>query len=81
MSTSATQGDGSAKEVTSWTDLGREMWAYLTGKGAAIDYTMVDMNVYVPRDTGKDAPQARWTLDGTLRITTTDRDSSGASQA
>ena len=52
------------------------MWSYLTGKGAAIDYTFVDMTVEVPRDTGADAPRAIWKLDGTLRITTSDRDSS-----
>jgi hypothetical protein len=64
------------KDVVDWTDLGKEMWSYLTGKGAAIDYTFVDMTVEVPRDTGPDAPRAVWKLDGTLRITTTDRDSS-----
>ena len=64
------------KDVVDWTDLGKEMWSYLTGKGAAIDYTFVDMTVEVPRDTGPSAPRAIWKLDGTLRITTTDRDSS-----
>jgi hypothetical protein len=62
------------KDVVDWTDLGKEMWSYLTGKGAAIDYTFVDMSVEVPRDTGPDAPRATWKLNGTLRITTTDRD-------
>ena len=64
-----------------WTDLGKEMWAYLTGKGAVIDYSFVDMTVEVPRDTGPDAPRATWKLNGTLRITTTDRDSTGAAKA
>ena len=64
------------KDVVDWTDLGKEMWSYLTGKGAAIDYTFVDMSVEVPRDTGPAAPRATWRLNGTLRITTTDRDSS-----
>lgn len=56
--------------TTSWTDLGKEMWTYLTGKGAAINYQMVDMEVEVPRETGADAPRAHWKLNGTLRITT-----------
>ena len=64
------------KDVVDWTDLGKEMWSYLTGKGAAIDYTFVDMTVEVLRDTGPSAPRAIWKLDGTLRITTTDRDTS-----
>ena len=90
MTTTASSATGTAngtangiatKDVVDWTDLGKEMWSYLTGKGAAIDYTFVDMSVEVPRDTGSEAPRATWKLNGTLRITTTDRDSSGASQA
>ena len=61
-------------QVTTWSDLGRDMWSYLTGKDAAIDYQFVDMKVDVPRDTGEDAPTATWRLDGTLRITTSDRE-------
>jgi hypothetical protein len=66
------------KDTVDWTDLGKEMWSYLTGKGAAINYEFVDMLVEVPRDTGERAPRAVWRLNGTLRITTSDRDSSGA---
>lgn len=62
----------SAGENVSWTDLGKEMWDYLTGHGAAVNYTFVDMSVEVPRDTGPEAPRATWKLDGTLRITTED---------
>ncbi len=50
------------------------MWSFLTGKGAAIDYTFVDMKIEVPRETGPSSPRATWKLDGTLRITTSDRD-------
>ena len=80
MTTTASGANGATgiatKDVVDWTDLGKEMWSYLTGKGAAIDYTFVDMTVEVPRDTGPEAPRATWRLDGTLRITTSDRDSS-----
>ena len=61
-----------AHEVTSFTDLGKEMWAYLTGRGAAINYEFVDMSVEVPRETGANAARATWKLNGTLRITTTE---------
>ncbi len=64
-------------ETTSFADLGKEMWAYLTGKGAAINYQFVDMTVEVPRETGSGAPRATWKLNGTLRITTSE-DASGA---
>lgn len=81
MTTSTDSSAGiTSKEVVDWTDLGKEMWSYLTGKGAVIDYTFVDMAVEVPRDIGADAPRATWKLTGTLRITTSDRDASGAAQ-
>ena len=66
------------KDVVDWGDLGREMWDYLTGKGAAINYQFVNMTVEVPRDTGETAPRAIWKLDGTLRITTEDNASKPA---
>ena len=58
--------------TTNFADLGKEMWSYLTGKGAAINYEFVDMTVQVPRETGSDSPRATWKLVGTLRITSSD---------
>jgi hypothetical protein len=69
--------DIKSHEKTSFADLGKEMWAYLTGKGAAINYEFVDMIVEVPRETGPDAPRAVWRLNGTLRITTAENASRG----
>ena len=60
------------QEVVDWTDLGREMWSFLTDREAAINYRFVDMAVEVPRDTGPDAPRATWKLNGTLQVTTRD---------
>jgi hypothetical protein len=64
-------------ETSSFADFGKEMWNYLTGRGAAIDYQFVDMNVEVPRSTGADAPRATWKLNGTLRITTSEAATQG----
>lgn len=64
------------KDVLDWADLGEEMWSYLTGRGAAINYNFVDMAIEIPRDTGPEAPRATWKLNGTLRITTSDQESS-----
>ncbi|TFB65478.1 hypothetical protein E3N85_14620 [Cryobacterium sp. Hz9] len=58
--------------IKDWADLGQEMWSYLTGKGAAINYSFIDMVVEVPRDIGPDAPRAVWKLNGTLRVTTSE---------
>ena len=64
--------DIKAHDTTSFADLGKEMWAYLTGRGAAINYEFVDMTVEVPRETGAESPRATWKLNGTLRITTSE---------
>ena len=72
----AVQAEGTQK-VTNFTDLAKEMWSYLTGRGAAINYQFVDMRVEVPRDTGAQSARAVWMLNGTLRITTTEGASKG----
>lgn len=55
---------------SSFADLGKELWSYLTEKGAAINYEFVEMYVEVPKATGPEAERATWKLNGTLRITT-----------
>lgn len=74
-------GTGSTPEemnIGDWSDLGQHLWAYLTGRGAAVNYTLVDMTVEVPRDIGPDAPRAIWKFDGTLRVTTSDDVATGS---
>ena len=69
------------KGPTDITDIGKEMWSYLTGKGATVEYNFDDMQVEVPKTTGPDSPRALWKLNGTLRIKTTDRDNAGSASA
>ena len=76
MTALSNRTDGSSQNVD-WTDLGAAIWNYLTGRGAAINYTFEEMAVEVPRDTGNDAPRATWVLNGNLRITTSDDATSG----
>lgn len=65
-------------DTTSMSDLGKELWSYLTGNEATIDYTFVDMSVEIPRSTGPQAERATWKLNGTLRITTADKHNPGS---
>ncbi|MHA7225556.1 hypothetical protein [Glutamicibacter soli] len=67
-------------QIADWSDLGQQLWSYLTGRGAAVNYTLVDMMVEVPRDIGPDAPRATWRFNGTLRVTTSDDHSLGSDQ-
>ena len=75
------QSDTRTDQVVDWTDLGREMWSFLTGRDAAINYRFIDMAVEVPRDTGAQAPRATWKLNGTLQVTTRDNASQTTSPA
>ncbi len=72
MTERTSNANAAAGEVVDWTDMGREMWSFLTGRQAAINYRFIDMAVEVPRDTGAGAPRATWKLNGTLQITTRD---------
>jgi hypothetical protein len=79
MSTVQPGTDNRHDDDVDWSDLGREMWSFLTGRQAAINYRFIDMTVEVPRDTGAEAPRATWKLDGTLQVTT--RDNASATEA
>ena len=68
----------SERSIRDWADLGQEMWSYLTGRSAVIDYNFIDMTVEVPRDIGPDAPRATWKFNGTVRITTSDNQANGS---
>ena len=59
-------------------EFGQELWSYLTGKGATIEYSFEQMSVEVPKTTGPNSPRATWKVDGTIRIRTSDRDSAGS---
>jgi hypothetical protein len=70
--------DSTTSAETSMSDLGKDLWSYLTGKQATIDYTFLDMIIEVPRTTGPASEHANWKLNGTLRITTSDMHNQGA---
>lgn len=76
MTQHLTDSADTTQEALDWTDLGREMWSFLTGREAAINYRFIDMSVEVPRDTGADSPRATWKLNGTLQVTTKDNSAS-----
>ena len=44
---------------SSFADLAKELWSYLTDRGAAVNYEFVDMTVEVPRETGAESCTAK----------------------
>lgn len=59
-------------------EFGHELWSFLTGKGAVIEYTFDNLAVEVPQRTGADSPSATWKVNGTVRVRTSDNDNPGA---
>jgi hypothetical protein len=62
------------EEALTWPELAVGIYDRLTGRGAEITYEFEELEVDVPSRAGPDADHARWKLDGTLRVTTRDRD-------
>ncbi len=61
-------------ETTTWPDLAISLYDRLTGRGAEIEYAFEEMEVEVPSGTGDDAEHATWRMDGTIRVTTRERE-------
>jgi hypothetical protein len=62
------------EETTTWPELAISLYDRLTGRNAIIEYEFEDMDVYVPSKVGEDAEHAHWRLDGTITISTRERD-------
>lgn len=61
-------------ETQTWPELAIGLYDRLTGRNAEIEYTFEDMEVHVPSKVGEDADHAQWYVDGTVRITTSERE-------
>jgi hypothetical protein len=61
-------------ETSTWPELAIGLYERLTGRGAEITYEFEDMAVEVPSKVGEDADHAHWKLNGTMRISTRERE-------
>jgi hypothetical protein len=61
------------KDTTTWPELAEGLYGFLTGRGATIEYTFENLAINVPSSTREGAEQARWNLNGALKIRTTER--------
>jgi hypothetical protein len=60
-------------ETHTWPDLAIGLYDKLTGRGAEITYHFDNLEVGVPSSTAVDSAQAKWKLNGVLKISTQDR--------
>lgn len=60
-------------ETKNWPDLAIGLFERLTGRNAEISYQFDDFELHVPSSTADDAEHAKWKMNGTLKITTTEK--------
>ena len=60
-------------ETTTWPEFAEGLYSFLTGRGATIEYAFEQLEILVPRHAGDDSPEAKWKLNGTVRIRTSER--------
>jgi hypothetical protein len=64
--------DTTTRDTQTWPELAEGLYGVLTGRGATIEYHFENMEVGVPSSTRDDAAQAKWKLNGTLKIKTSE---------
>lgn len=57
---------------TTWPELAIDLYDKLTGRGAEITYEFENLEIYIPNTTVAEATQAKWKLNGILKIRTRD---------
>jgi hypothetical protein len=62
-----------SEHTHTWPDLAIGLYDRLTGSNAEISYEFSDMKVQIPSGTGDDATHARWILNGTVKISTSQK--------
>lgn len=66
----------STSQTTDWPELAIGLYDRLTGRRAEIAYEFADMHVKIPSGTGENVEHAEWVLNGTMKISTRDRNES-----
>ena len=59
-------------ETTSWPEFAEGLYGFLTGRGATIEYNLDHLEILVPRHAADNSPRAKWQLNGTIRIRTSE---------
>ena len=60
------------EEHFTWPDLAIDLYDKLTGRGAEVTYRFENLEVYIPNKVDPDPQFAKWRLNGVLKISTKD---------
>ena len=65
-------------KMSAWIDLAQGLYTFLNERNTTIHYSFENLNVSVPQTTGDSSPTAKWSLNGAVSISTSEKmDSSG----
>ncbi len=65
------------QDTNSWPELAIGLYDKLTGRDAEISYSFDDFELHIPSSTASDASQAKWKMNGTVRVATRNRAGDG----
>ena len=60
------------QDAATWPEFAEGLYGFLTGRGATIEYDLEKLEILVPRHAADDSPRAKWQLNGTIRIRTSE---------
>lgn len=61
-----------------WPELAIDLYDKLTGRDAEISYSFDNLEIYVPSSTSPEAQHAKWKFNGSLRISTRNKNAGEA---
>jgi hypothetical protein len=64
--------NSTTNDTKTWPELAIGLYDKLTGRGAEITYEFDDLEIHVPSSASPNAQQARWKVNGSLKIRTRD---------
>ena len=57
-------------KLSSWIELAEGLYDFLNRRNTTINYSFQDLDVFVPQATGENPERAKWTIDGTVSLST-----------
>ena len=58
------------KKLSSWLELAEGLYDFLNRRNTTINYGFQNLDVFVPQTTGENSERAKWTIDGTISLST-----------
>ena len=57
-------------KLSSWIGIAEGLYDFLNRRKTTINYSFEDLDIFVPQGIGENAERAKWTVDGTVSLST-----------